>query len=111
MQGVVKSEPGVTASGSGPSVGKPITRRGGRAPDIRRTLPVRERSPLPRLMQKRESTVQVNRIGSAAEIDKLEWMLHSGISSEWGDDHLPDDDQVIGTEAWTETSQDRLGSW
>ena len=46
MQGVVKPEPGVTADEAGPSVGSPITRRGGRAPDIRRTLPVRERSPL-----------------------------------------------------------------
>ena len=44
MQGIVKPESGVPADEAGPSVGSPITRRGGRAPDIRRTLPVRERS-------------------------------------------------------------------
>ena len=97
MQGVVKSEPGVNADGSGPSVGSPITKRGGRAPDIRRAMLVRERSPLPRPMQNRRSTVELNMMGSAAEIDELEWMLNSGSSSEWGDDHLPDDDQ--GTQA------------
>ena len=41
-------------------------------------------------------------------MDELERMLNSGSSSEWGDDQLPDDDQVIGTQAWTETSQDQL---
>ena len=54
--------------------------------DIRRTLPVRERSPLPRPMENRESTVDVSRIGSAAEIDELEYILNSEDSneSEWG---------------------------
>ena len=69
MQGIIKPEPGVTAGGSGSSVGSPSSSRGRRAPDIRRTLPVRERSPLPQPMESRESTVEVNRIGSAAEID------------------------------------------
>ena len=50
----------------------------------------------------------MNRIGSAAEIGELEWMLNSGSSSEWGDDQLPDDDQLIGTQVWTETSPDQL---
>ena len=58
----------------------------------------------------------VNRIGSAVEIEELEWMLNSGSSSEWGDDHnsewgddqLPDDNQLIGTQSWTETSPDEL---
>ena len=59
-------------------------------------------------MQNRTSTVEVNRIGSAAEIGELEWMLNSGSSSEWGDDQLPDDDQLIGTQGWTETSPDQL---
>ena len=108
MQGTVKPEPGVPADEAGPSTGSPITRRGGRAPDIRRTLPVRERSPLPSPMQNRTSTVAVNRIGSAVEIEELEWMLNSGSSSEWGDDQLPDDDQLIGTQSWTETSPDQL---
>ena len=35
-------------------------------------------------------------------------MLNSGSSSEWGDDQLPDDDQLIGTQSWTETSPDQL---
>ena len=58
----------------------------------------------------------VSRIGSAAEREELEWMINSGGSSEWGDDHssewgddqLPDEDQLIGTQNWTEASQDEL---
>merc|ERR1712004_958559 len=116
MRGTVKPEPGAPADEAGPSTGSPIVRRGGRAPDIRRTLPVRERSPLPSPMQNRTSTVAVNRIGSAVEIEELEWMINSRSSSEWGDyhssewgdDQLPDEDQLIGTQNWTEASQDEL---
>ena len=58
----------------------------------------------------------VSRIGSAAEREELEWMINSGGSSEWGDDHssewgddqLPDEDQLIGTQNWTEASKDEL---
>ena len=114
MQGTVKPETGVPADEAGPSMGSPIARRGGRAPDIRRTLPVKERSPLPSPMQNRTSTVAVSRIGSAAEREELEWMLNSRDSSEWGDDHSSewgddrDEDELIGTQHWTETSQDEL---
>ena len=59
-------------------------------------------------MQIRTPTVAVNRIGSAVEIEELEWMLNSKSSSEWGDDQLPDDDQLIGAQSWTETSPDQL---
>ena len=56
----------------------------------------------------------VNRIGSAAEREELEWMLNSRDSSEWGDDHSSewgddrDEDELIGTQHWTETTQDEL---
>ena len=110
MQGMIKSEPGVTAGGSGSSVVSPSSSRGSRAPGIRRTPPVREVSPLPQPMESRESTVEVNRIGSAAEIDELEYIMNSENSheSEWDDDCLPEDNQLIGTRAWTDTSPDRL---
>ena len=108
MEGVIKSEPGVTACGSGSSVGSPSSSRGSRAPGIRRTPPVREVSPLPEPIKSRESTVEVTRIGSAAEIDELEYIMNSENSheSEWEDDRLPEDCPLTGTRSWTDTSPD-----
>ena len=82
MQGMIKSEPGVTAGGSGSIVGVPSSSRGRRAPGIRRTPPVREVSPLPEPMESRGYAVEVTRIGSAAEIDELEYIMNSEYSHE-----------------------------
>ena len=70
MQGTIKFEPGVTTGESGSIVGVPSSRRGSRVPGIRVTQPVREVSPSPQPMESRESTVEVNRIGSVVERDE-----------------------------------------
>ena len=84
-------------------MGRPSSSRGRRAPGIRRTLPAREMSLLPPPMESRESTVEVNRIGSAAEIDELEYIVNSEDSHEakWDDDRLPEGNQLIGTRVRT----------
>ena len=110
MQGMIKSEPGVTADGSGSSVGSPSSSRGYRAPVIRSTPPVREVSPLPEPMESRGSAVEVTREGSAAEIDEPEYIVNSEDSqiSEWEDDRLAEDCPLTGTRSWTDTSSDLL---
>ena len=110
----VKTEPETPAEEAASITGSPVVRRGGRAINIRRALPERERSPLPSPMQNRTSTVAVSRIGTDAEREELVWMFNSRDSAEWGDDHSSewgddrDEDQLIGTRHWTETTQDEL---
>ena len=77
MQGMIKPEPGVTAGGPESSVGGPSSSRGNRVPVIRSTPPVREVSPLPEPMENRGSAVEVTRVGSAAEIDELEYIRNA----------------------------------
>ena len=60
-------------------------------------------------MENRGSAVEVTRVGSAAEIDELEYIRNAEYSQEpEEDDRLPEDCPLTGTRSWTDTSSDLL---